>query len=399
MKSRVIIILVWLAIGGLLAWMASNLSFKNMTVHMPLQGEAARNPFYAAIRLSDVLGAEASWERVFTAPPAGGVILLSDWNWSLSRPRRERLQHWVETGGRLVLDDSVIGDFKEFESWTGIGEKAREEAEEDADESDENAAQPAEPDDDSIAAGLFDADCHKLVEDGSNRKLEVCDVNYAHTLTSGREILWALRDEDGIHAVRTAVGRGSVTVISATPFRYRDFLLGDHPMLFVTAAQLQRGDVVMFLTEPDQASLLRLMWRFGAPAVLLLLVAVALALWRASPRFGPRTAPTDSARRSLAEQIRGTGQFALRHGGGLALQTATLRALRDAAIHRFPGYDQMSASERVAALARLSGMSAEELGPAMNFSGPRNSHELRDAIAVLESARRRLLLMRKKNGN
>ena len=84
-----------------------------------------------------------------------------------------------------------------------------------------------------------------------------------------------------------------------------------------------------------------LTWRFGAPAVLLLLAAVALGLWRSGTRFGPRVAVTQTARRSLAEQIRGTGQFALRFGGGEALHAATLRALRDAAIRRVPSYDAM----------------------------------------------------------
>jgi hypothetical protein len=200
-------------------------------------------------------------------------------------------------------------------------------------------------DPDFLAGRFLDADCHKLTEENSARKLELCDVDWAHTLTSSRKILWALRDEDGIHAVRAAVGRGSVTVLNASPFRYRDFLLGDHPRLFVAATQLRRGDTLQFLTEEDQASIVSLTWRFGAPAVLLLLAAVALALWRAGPRFGPRIAATETARRSLAEQIRGTGQFALRFGGGEALHAATLRALRDAAIRRVPSYDAMSGTD------------------------------------------------------
>jgi hypothetical protein len=60
----------------------------------------------------------------------------------------------------------------------------------------------------------------------------------------------------------------------------------------------------------------------------------------------------------------------------------------------------MSSTERVTAIAKASGIGEADLGPAMNYAGPRNSHELREAIAVLETARRRLLLMRKKiNGN
>ena len=399
MMKRVIRVMVWLAIAGVVAWLASNMSFKPFEMPAPLQGEASYNPFYAAIRMSSELGAEASWERVFTEPPADSIIFLSEWNWSLSKPRRERLQKWVEGGGRLVIDKSVIGDFEAFEQWSGIGRREKEAADEEAqDQEDSQSANPSGKR--SLAARFLDADCHKFTEDGSGRKLELCDVDWAHTLTSSRRVLWALRDNGAIHAVRAAVGRGSVTVLNAAPFRYRDFLLADHPRLFVAATQLRHGDTLQFLTEEDQASILSLTWRFGAPAVLLLLAAVALGLWRSGVRFGPRVAVTQTARRSLAEQIRGTGQFALRFGGGEALHAATLRALRDAAIRRLPSYDSMSSAERVAAVAKASGVGDADLGPAMNYPGPRNSHELREAIAVLETARRRLLLMRKKtNGN
>ena len=402
MSGRILRIGLLLALGALLVFIASKLSFQNVQVPVPLRGEAARNPFYAAIRLSDLLGAQASWERVFSVPPANGVILLSNYNWSLSRTRRERLQKWVEAGGRLIVDDSVTADIEQFESWTGINQIDREEPDEDLEEEsgDEEETDDDEPEEINFFNRLAGPDCHPLSEDGSDRKLKVCDVNRSHSLTSEHQVLWALRDTDGIHAIRTAVGRGTVTVINATPFRFRDFLQGDHPQLFVSAVQLQRGDILMFLTEEDQESLLSLLFRFGMPAVLLLLAGVGLALWRAAPRFGPRTAPTESARRSLAEQIRGTGRFALRFGAGAALHKATVRALRDAAIHRFPGFDHMSASERVAALGKIPGIDADELGPAMHFSGARNAHELRQTIAVLESARRQLLSLRQaQHGN
>jgi hypothetical protein len=406
-KDRFVTILLTIAVIGLIVWICANLSFKEVQVRVPLSGEAARNPFYAAIRLSQELGAEAEWERVFTAPPADSVILLSSWNWSLSRARRERIQQWVEAGGRLIVDDSLIGDLDEFEKWSGVGTLEQEnddeemEEEEEVEESIEEtppAEQDAEPDDNSFTAGIFEPDCTMLSENGSTRQLEVCGIDVSRSLTSSRKILWSLRQGKNIHALRTAVGRGSVTVINASPFRFRDFLMGDHPRLFVTLSQLRRGDTLMFLTEEDRASLLSLMWRFGAPAVLLLAAAVFLALWRSFPRFGPSAAPTTAVRRSLAEQIRGTAQFALRFGGGEALHTATVRALRDAAIRRFPSYDRMSSAERVAALAKASQLSADDIGPALHYSGHRSSHELRNAIAILETVRRRLI-MKAKHGN
>jgi hypothetical protein len=228
--------------------------------------------------------------------------------------------------------------------------------------------------------------------------LNVCGIDSQYSLSSTRKLLWALRREREIDALRVSIGRGTVTVLNVSPFRYRDFFQGDHPSLFVAATQLHHGDNVFFFTEEDHASLLALTWRYGAPVVLLLAALIALALWRNTARFGPLAATPEKARRSLAEQIRGTGQFTLRFGGGRALHEASVRSLREAAIRRLPAYDRMSAEDRVAAVATLTGVLASELGPAMNYSGSRSPHELRNVIAVLETARRRLT-MRKKNGN
>src|SRR5688572_575106 len=369
MKPRLGLLLA-LAGFALLAWIASSLTFKQVSVPMALRGEAARNPFYAAILFSRTLDAQASWEQVFTDPRRDSVLVLSGWNWTLSRVRRERIEQWVEDGGRLVVDAWLLGDNEDFERWSGV---AREDF--DATES--------------------SADCHELVEDGSRRQLRICGVDTSQSLTSSREILWALRQGERTDAVRVAVGRGSVTVINGEPFRHRAFLEDDNPRLFLAASQLRRNDAVLFLSEDEQTSLLTLVWRYGAPALLLLLAAVAVTLWRAAVRFGPPVAAIDSARRSLAEQIRGTGRFITRFGGGRALHAAALRALREAARLRIHDYERLSSEDRVTVLARASGLQGSDLAHAMNFSGDRNSHELRQAIAVLETARRHVLSLRR----
>jgi hypothetical protein len=430
MKWRVVKIVAIVLVVAFLGWIGSNLEFEETKIPLPLKGEAITNPFYAAIKLSEQLGAEAAWERVFTAPATDSVIIVSNWNWSLSRTRRARIEKWVESGGRLVVDESLIGGVAEFEKWTGIGELKQDEDtdnEEDANdaggihrgqksgdavedefiENDEvDDSKPAEQQPErrrkrlndrerAIVQQFMDDDCIPLTEDVTQRAFTVCGVDTTRSLTSSRKMSWALREGGRIHALRVAVGRGSVTVLNAAPFRYRTFLEGDHPGLFVRSTQLHRGDSLLFLTEEEHASLLTLVWRFGAPVVLLLVLLVALALWRSSSRFGPLSATPDKSRRSLAEQIRGTGQFTLRFGGGRALHTALVRAVREAAIRRVSGYDRLSSEDRVATLARLTGVLESELGPALNYSGTRSSHELRNVIAVLETARRRLLMKKK----
>ena len=198
-----------------------------------------------------------------------------------------------------------------------------------------------------------------------------------------------------------AVGRGSVTLINAIPFLHKDLFEGDHASLFAAATQLRGGDEIRFLSEDSHESLVTLVWRYGAPVVVIALLAIALALWRGGTRFGPLVAATENTRRSLGEQIRGTGLFAIRFGGGEALHSASARALNEAATRRISAYARLPSEERIAALVRATGFAADDLKAALHYSGPRRANELRSAIALLEAGRRRILIenTRSSHGN
>src|SRR5690242_11690903 len=94
-------------------WIARRTEWTDVKIAMPLQGEARTNPFYAAQRFTEQLHARATRDMVFTSPPPGAAIVLSVWNWSLSTRRREALERWVESGGRLVVDRTLIGDTRD----------------------------------------------------------------------------------------------------------------------------------------------------------------------------------------------------------------------------------------------------------------------------------------------
>ncbi len=193
-----------------------------------------------------------------------------------------------------------------------------------------------------------------------------------------------------MQVLRVKVGKGSVTFVNESPFRYRSFTRGDHGALLVAAGQLRRGDRIHFLSEEKQASLVSLMWTYGWPVVMLALAWIGLGRSGGTAFASVPLQRIGLARRSLAEQIRGTGQFAVRYGGGKSLHAAAVRALDEAAQRRLPAYPRMSVAERVEAIARLTALDATTLGPAVHHSGPRRMHELRQAIALIESARRRL---------
>jgi hypothetical protein len=217
-----------------------------------------------------------------------------------------------------------------------------------------------------------------------------------------RKLEWGLRDRDSnLEGARVRVGRGSVTVLTGAPFSGRVLLSGENGRLFVATTQLRRGDVIYFFSESDQASLLELAVRFGWPVLCLIGVALALAIWRGSVRFGPMAPPIESARRSLAEQIRGTGQFTMRIGSAGALHAATARALNEAAARYINAYEVLSGADRMQALATATGYEASSLAAALHNCGSGRSEHLRADLELLEAARRRILLehMRGKHGN
>lgn len=372
-------IVIGVPVAALGIWIASNTHWADVTVPMPLRGDAARNPFYAAERLVEALGGRATSERTFSLPPASGVVVLSTWNWNLSERRRAALEKWVADGGRLVADDSVSGGV-EFASWSGI-EYTERERKTDSD-------------------GKEEAPCFRASEERVagrrarpvEREHWLCDVDLDYTLTTTRTVDWALSHEArGRHALRVRVGRGSVTRINAQPFRYRQLFNGDHGWLLVTAAQLRPGDEVRFLSEGEYPSLLALIWQTGSPVVLVALAALGLWLWRSGVRVG-RLAPEEPpVRRSLAEQIRGTGRFALYHDGGEPLHAATVRALDEAARRRVTAWAALDPRARVRALAAIAGVAPDALDVALHDSRARSPNDLRDTLALLETVRRALI--------
>jgi hypothetical protein len=113
-------------------------------------------------------------------------------------------------------------------------------------------------------------------------------------------------------------------------------------------------------------------------------------MWRGMTRFGPLAAVPPSARRSLAEQIRGSAEFVLRHRRGVVLLAAQVRALDEVAARSVRGWRSMDEKQRVAALARSAGVGGATLAHALTLPRTAPAHDFANAIALLETVRRRL---------
>jgi hypothetical protein len=363
------------------AWIVGNTEWGEITLPTPLRGEAASNPFYSAQKLVEALGGTSERRESLGSTATDAVVVLSAWGWDIDAARRVELERWVEAGGRLVVDAALITGSDAFEQWSGL---RRERDEPNPDEDPFRAPEIVEP-----CQSYVEVFYEESSEGVSGDFYQVCDFDYGSWLVPDRRPLWALGDEDYRQAARIAVGDGSVAVVNGMPFVYRELFEGDHGELLAAAASFRVGDHVVFMTEAQTASLPQLVWRHGAPVVAVMLVFTALALWRGAARFGPVMEPIARARRSLAEQILGTGRFALRVGNGAALVAASSRALHEAAARRIVGYERLAGKAQAESIAALAGVDARELAAALGAE-PRPL-ELRATLALLEGARRQLV--------
>lgn len=370
---------------GVVVFLARNTEWGEISLPAPLRGEAARDPFYAARRLVEALGATSGREQTLGATSTSALAVLSHWAWDIEATRRRELEQWVEGGGRLVVDATLISGSDAFERWSGIERVPFTPVEtEEADDMEVVETAPR---------------CEDLREiryrpGGTENRLgyyEVCDFDDTSYLVATRPLEWGMRARDMLQAARTRIGAGTVTVVNGAPFHYRALFDGDHAELLVAALGLVPGDHVVFLSEEDYPSLAALVWRYGSPVVVACLIGIALALWRGAARFGPLVGPSERARRSLGAQILGTGRFIARVGSAAALHAAAARALDEAAGRRISGYERLARTEQMASIARAAAVDPATLAAAMNAAGQRDSLEARAKIAVLESARRQLI--------
>jgi hypothetical protein len=237
-----------------------------------------------------------------------------------------------------------------------------------------------------------------IAGDQSSRTFIICNHEGWERVRATRPITWSLHDRDGMIALRVSLGKGSVTVVDGPLFVRRRLLSGDHAELFVAVTQLHGGDRIHFLSEARHPSLVALTWRHGAPVVMLGALALLLALWRNGVRFGPLAPASLPLRRSLVEQIRGTGEFTLRHGGG-ALHGATVHALTTAARRRIPGFASLDDAGQAAAIASAASISTDELRNALQPPQGQRPRQVLSTVALLEAVRRRILLTHAGKGN
>lgn len=377
-----LVVALLLVLGS--AWLITTTEWHQVEEPTPARGEAEKNTLYAVQLLARQLGAGVTRKTQLDAmPPPPATLVLTSRHWALFPGREDRLRQWVEAGGHLVIPLHVA-EKDLFEDWLHIASR-------DTRDSEKKRATPLGD------RQRKDADCHAATEPGhvpasyaGSRGFRLCASDRWRVQTQDpKNNPWSLDDEFGSEMVRVRVGRGFVTVVA--PWDMLDnhnLLRGDNPLAAAAALQLRPGAHVWFVAEESRENLLLWLWHEAWPAVALGLMALAAALWRAAPRFGPAAGPGETQRRSMSEQVRGTAEY-LRHNGAGALHAAQVRALDEWATRRLRDGARMAAADKAAAIAAATALHEAALARAMQ-PGPRTPAELAADLELMETARRRL---------
>ena len=435
--SRTVLVRVLVAALALAlaAWVIQHTRWDEVEVDDPARGAAATDEVYA---LRQVLAGAGATLTVRTSleplPPAGATLLLESGLWDIFPERDARLKTWVEDGGHLV----VLGKFERGEllRWAPLAfasqhparHKPRPKPSPPPVVRAEAASSPAGADEDEqddqdvpvvgkqlprmderqerLARRFIDPKgpghaCSDFRETAATtapayepgRVLRGCTpAGIVHALN--RVVpTWQLAGPRGTLALRVPVGRGDVTgVAPALVIDNRELLEADNALIAAAVLQAMPGRAVWIVEDEAREPLLAWLWHEARTPSLLALAAIALALWRLMVRFGPREAEPPRARRSMGEQVRGTGHF-IAGSDSRALHAATRQAFEAVARRRVEGWAELDDAARIEALAAAMPQAIERaaLRACLNIGGGATPAQVVAAIAVLEQARRALL--------
>jgi len=430
---RTLLALVLLA---LVALVVHKTRWEEVEVDDEVRGKAATDPYYS---LRHVLqGAGATLEvksSLEPLPPAGATLLLESTLWNIFPEREARLRAWVESGGHLVLLSPHARGDDDGLRWVPLSSvdprrkplvdpkraKAASQAddEDDDDESDdkdrnkdgetskrkpppqqtEQQRRGAEKVARMLGVKIPKRGCAPFTETAATtapafepgRSYNGCTLAGSLRPLNHVRPSWQLAGPRGTLAMRVPVGRGDVTGVSPwLVLDNQELLEGDNALIAAAVLQLAPGRALWIVEDESREPIASWLWHEARTPLLLALAAIALALWRLLVRFGPREAVPPQARRSMGEQVRGTGQF-IAGTDARALHAATRKAFEDAARPRVEAWAEREDADRIAALAQA--LPAQAIDPAallasLHVGAGAANAQILAATAVLEQARR-----------
>ncbi len=267
--------------------------------------EAIRNPYLAAERLLDRLGARTistDGTILLKLPDAGETLLVPGERRLLGQAQTRELLDWVRGGGYLVAAASAKGSDQLL--WElGLGWSAE-------------SVEGEEPETTELQAPPWTT--ASTVTVSWRRRVAFVDP-------ASRAIWRAPAEAPAVACV--PYGRGAVTVIADGGMFTNDQLglEGNAELLWYLATGPEHRRVVHLVARESYPSLPALLWHYCRAALASGLAVLAALLWHSAFRRGPLLQPAAVERRGLSEHVLAAGRFLWRNKRAALLLEALRR--------------------------------------------------------------------------
>jgi hypothetical protein len=369
-----------LAVFVFIAWFVHNFERVQTRTELPPIGEAAWNPLYLLKQSLRADGIKVESRPRFTQPISmlgqhDTLVLLDDPRY-LDAARAHELLDWVARGGHLVVRTPPGAQLSKHETLPLLQALGLE--------------------------AMDTGDCEKFQVQGEQEHVEFCGDRRFVFADVEPELSWGnLRD--GYVYARLAHGQGHVDVLADVDFLgngtrgraempARDGMRDvPHQVLArqILAPNYGRGTVHLIYAV-QMPSLWRTLAERGWPVWVPLLLALLAGLWASAQRFGPVMPVPASARRSLLEHVRASGEHLFRYGKGALLYAAARQAFLMRLRRRDPVAAALTGQAQADALAKRFGLPAARLQRALQVPSSRERRDFADRISLLMHMRNRL---------
>jgi len=348
--------IAWL-LGGLLLFVVAlsgysfyqRLEIIESVEEIALEGEARRNPLYAARiflnRMGIVASTKQSLQGLNNLPNTQSVLLISSGRSTLSAQSIDDLYAWVQAGGHLIArvnhihDDDRNEDDKEQSSLDPLQRLLRVT---------------------TIAIATQQFSTKQLPSSlklkGAKQPLALYSPRFYPIISSDDSFFQddeTIRLNDAVFILRRPIDKGMITLVADLDFiNNRRIREADHAeILWQLVHGLAPPNEVWLIHNDDMPALWQLMWKQGWALIITLTLMFLLWLYRAAHRFGPTIPKASEDRRSLLEHITASGHFYWQHQQKAKLIASSREALQQRLAVVHPSWQQLSDAEKTAQLA------------------------------------------------
>ncbi|QYZ65600.1 MAG: hypothetical protein OI74_14255 [Gammaproteobacteria bacterium (ex Lamellibrachia satsuma)] len=349
MKGRLLILFALLlllaVVAGMAAWFLDNFERRSTEVRLGMSAEARRNPLLAGEIFLQRQGLDVkslSGREYLTKPDADvGVLLVKDLGPSLAPERETALLEWIEAGGHLIVSPGRAPDEDESGNHllASFGVSLVEYA-----ESDEEESQAGNP----VSMEYTGYDEPLQVEFDIRRELMV----------ERDDTDWLVPGLNGYHLVGFQLGRGFLTILSDNRF-FTNTRIVEHDHALLLALLTEDQGAVRLLYSANMPSLLTLIWKNAAYAVLSAILLLLLSIWRLTYRSGPILNTGEHARRNLLEHLQAGGEYLWKLDRAVALRERSADIVEKRWLQRHPQLARLDQQQRCSWIGQRSGLSAQ----------------------------------------